>query len=98
MPIPVTCPSCLRKVMAPSGAAGHRVKCPGCGEPFFVPVPRTEPRAPAPVAVAEPRPPEDYPLSSMPRGNRMVLAGLAVVVGATLLFVVIKVGMLFLSA
>ena len=37
MPITVTC-KCGKKLSAPDEAAGHRVKCPHCGEVTSVPI------------------------------------------------------------
>src|SRR5947209_15727172 len=36
MPLAVACPACGKKLKAPDGSAGKRVKCPHCGDPFTV--------------------------------------------------------------
>jgi hypothetical protein len=38
MPIPVHCPGCLKKLVAPDKAAGKRLKCPHCQGPVMVAV------------------------------------------------------------
>jgi hypothetical protein len=36
MPISVVCPSCSAKIKAPDAAAGKRLPCPKCKQPFVV--------------------------------------------------------------
>lgn len=43
MPITVACPSCRKILKAPDNAAGHKVKCAGCGTALAIPVSRNVP-------------------------------------------------------
>jgi hypothetical protein len=72
------CPACGAGLRLPAGGAGRRVRCGGCGQAVRVPA-----DPPAPPA----QPGRDEPPAVNRRGSRLVLYGLAVLLGTALMVI-----------
>ncbi|MBI1917416.1 MAG: hypothetical protein HYS12_22170 [Planctomycetes bacterium] len=94
MPIAAQCPNCASNFKAPDAAAGKRVKCPECHQPFTVPTApkptemRTVKRPRTPVQPIEVEPADDFSPSRPKRRTSLVWA-LAAVWGGVLLLAVV---------